>query len=53
MLPGSKTHKVSSWLMHENAPKVEMPEALRRRIRQDEEGGGIKSCLKHNLSLLS
>lgn len=31
-VPGSKTHKVSSWLMHENAPKVEMPEALRRRL---------------------
>ena len=31
-VPGSKTHKVSSWLMYENAPKVEMPEALRRRL---------------------
>lgn len=31
-VPGSKTHKVSSWLMNENAPKVEMPEALRRRL---------------------
>lgn len=31
-VPGSKTHKVSSWLMHENTPKVEMPEALRRRL---------------------
>lgn len=31
-VPGSKTHKVSSWLMHENAQKVEMPEALRRRL---------------------
>ncbi|WP_415967616.1 ABC transporter ATP-binding protein [Faecalitalea cylindroides] len=31
-VPSSKTHKVSSWLMHENAPKVEMPEALRRRL---------------------
>lgn len=31
-VPGSKTHKVSSWLMHKNAPKVEMPEALRRRL---------------------
>lgn len=31
-VPGSKTHKVSSWLMHENAPKVEMPEALRKRL---------------------
>lgn len=31
-VPGSNTHKVSSWLMHENAPKVEMPEALRKRL---------------------
>lgn len=31
-VPGSKTHKVSSWLMHENAPKVEMPETLRKRL---------------------
>ena len=29
---GSTTHKVASWLMHPNAPKVEMPEALRKRI---------------------
>ncbi len=25
-------HRVSSWLLHENAPKVEMPASLRRRI---------------------
>ncbi len=29
---GSNTHKVASWLMHPNAPKVEMPEALKKRI---------------------
>lgn len=29
---GSTTHKVASWLMHPNALKVEMPEALRKRI---------------------
>lgn len=28
----SETHEVSSWLKHPDAPKVEMPEALRRRI---------------------
>ncbi|UUX33716.1 ABC transporter ATP-binding protein [Fundicoccus culcitae] len=30
----SKTHYVASWLMHEKAPKVEMPTALRERIDQ-------------------
>lgn len=28
----SDTHEVSSWLEHPDAPKVEMPETLRRRI---------------------
>lgn len=31
-VPGSSTHKVASWLMHEKAPKVEMPKALRNRL---------------------
>ncbi len=31
-VPGSSTHKVASWLMHEKAPKVEMPDSLKRRI---------------------
>ncbi len=29
---GSESHKVASWLMHPDAPKVEMPEALKKRI---------------------
>lgn len=33
-VPGSKTHKVSSWLMHENAPKVEMPKELKKRLEK-------------------
>lgn len=37
-VPGSKTHKVASWLMHENAPKVEMPESLKRRIESMKRG---------------
>ena len=45
-VPGSKTHKVSSWLMHENAPKVEMPEALRRRLDKMKKEGGI-ACQKN------
>ncbi|MGB4657949.1 MAG: ABC transporter ATP-binding protein [Mobilitalea sp.] len=28
----SDTHYAATWLLHENAPKVEMPEALRKRI---------------------
>lgn len=31
-VPGSSTHKVASWLMHEKAPKVTMPKALRNRL---------------------
>ncbi len=31
-VPGSSTHKVASWLMHEKAPKVEMPASLRHRL---------------------
>ena len=27
-------HRVSSWLLHENAPKVEMPASLKRRIEK-------------------
>lgn len=33
-VPGSKTHKVASWLMHEKAPKVEMPESLKKRLEK-------------------
>ena len=38
-VPGSQTHKVASWLMHENAPKVEMPKELRKRIQKMKERG--------------
>lgn len=38
-VPGSTTHKVASWLMHERAPRVEMPESLKNRIdRMKKEG---------------
>ncbi|MFI3175983.1 MAG: ABC transporter ATP-binding protein [Eubacteriales bacterium] len=29
---GSSTHQVASWLMHPNAPKVDMPQSLRNRL---------------------
>ena len=32
----SETHEVSSWLEHPDAPRVEMPEALVRRIERME-----------------
>ena len=38
---GSKTHKVASWLMHEKAPKVEMPKELRKRILKMKERANI------------
>ena len=34
----SATHSAATWLLHENAPKVEMPAALRRRFKAKEEG---------------
>lgn len=33
-VPGSTTHKVASWLMHEKAPKVEMPFELKNRLKK-------------------
>ena len=36
---GSQTHKVASWLMHEKAPKVEMPESLKKRIEKMKKEG--------------
>lgn len=38
-VPGSKTHKVASWLMHEKAPKVEMPVELKNRLRKMQKEG--------------
>lgn len=38
-VPGSETHKVASWLMHEKAPKVEMPESLKNRIEKMKKEG--------------
>ena len=38
-VPGSNSHKVASWLMHEKAPKVEMPETLKKRIEKMKEEG--------------
>ena len=32
-------HRVSSWLLHENAPKVEMPASLKHRIEKMLKGG--------------
>lgn len=38
-VPGSETHKVASWLMHPNAPKVDMPESLKLRLEKMKKEG--------------
>jgi oligopeptide transport system ATP-binding protein len=35
----SQTHFAASWLLDERAPKVAMPDSLRRRIESMREGG--------------
>lgn len=38
-VPGSRSHKVATWLMHEKAPKIEMPESLKKRIEKMKKEG--------------
>ena len=38
-VPGSTTHKEASWLMHEKAPKVEMPVELKNRLEKMKKEG--------------
>ena len=38
-VPGSTTHKVASWLMHEKDPKVEMPVELKNRLEKMKKEG--------------
>ena len=38
-VPGSTTHKVASWLMHEKATKVEMPVELKNRLEKIKKEG--------------
>jgi len=38
---GSDSHKVASWLMHEKAPKVEMPSSLKARIERMKKEGAV------------
>lgn len=40
-VPGSTTHTVASWLMHEKAPKIEMPESLKHRIEKMKKEGAV------------
>jgi len=35
MIPVSSTHFAATWLLHEYSPKVEMPEALQKRIARN------------------
>lgn len=39
MFKVSDTHYAATWLLHEGAPKVEMPETLQKRIRHMKDGG--------------
>ncbi len=39
MFKVSDTHYAATWLLHENAPNIDMPETLQRRIRHMKEGG--------------
>lgn len=43
MFKVSDTHYAATWLLHEDAPKIEMPESVKRRIhgysKTDEKGG--------------
>lgn len=38
----SETHYASTWLLHPDAPKVELPEILRRRIANQTANGGAQ-----------
>ena len=37
----SDTHYAATWLLHPNAPKVEMPEALQNRIARMNRKEGV------------
>lgn len=39
MFKVSETHYAATWLLHESAPKVEMPETLKNRIKRMANGG--------------
>lgn len=39
----SETHKAATWLLHPDAPKVEMPEILQHRIARMKEAAGIEN----------
>ena len=36
----SDTHYAATWLLHPNAPKVEMPEIVKDRIKRMSKAGG-------------
>jgi len=46
MFKVSETHSAATWLLHKDAPKVEMPEIVRNRIQRmldnDKEGVEVK-----------
>ncbi len=38
----SPTHMAATWLLHPDAPKVDMPESLKERIRRMKEAGAVE-----------
>jgi oligopeptide transport system ATP-binding protein len=42
MFQVSETHKAATWLLHPDAPKVEMPKAITDRIARMKKAGGAQ-----------
>ena len=42
MFKVSETHKAATWLLHPNAPKVDMPKAIKDRIERMNKRGGVQ-----------
>ena len=40
MFPISETHHAATWLLHPEAPKMEMPEIVKERIARMSKTGG-------------
>jgi oligopeptide transport system ATP-binding protein len=43
MFPISETHAAATWLLHENAPKIELPAGLRARLEKMKKANGERA----------
>ena len=43
MFEVSSTHKAATWLLHPNAPKVEVPKIITERIERMKKAGGVQN----------